>query len=178
VGEPHISIVTIRPEDADDAAAIYAVHCAAFPTDDEARLVDALRAAGHATISLVAELETQLVGHVLFSPVSVVGATGRLNGLGLAPVAVLPAHQRRGIGSDLIREGLAACRDAGYGYVVLVGHPEYYPRFGFRPASQVGLGNEYGADDAFMVLELIPGGLPPAGLVQYGPEFRQWERGS
>jgi len=168
----------IRHEQPADAKAIFAVHQAAFATDDEARLVDALRAAGHATISLVAELDGQVVGHVLFSPVSVAGAVEMTKGVGLAPVAVLPSHQRRGIGSALIRAGLAACREEGFGYVVLLGHPEYYPRFGFRRASDVGLDNEYGADDAFMVLELMPGGLPPAGLVQYGPEFRQWERRS
>ena len=138
--------------------------------------MDALRAAGHATVSLVAETDGQIVGHILFSPVSVVGAASGKTGLGLAPVAVLPGHQCRGIGSDLIRQGLAFCRDEGYGFVVVLGHPEYYPRFGFRRASQAGLANEYGADEAFMVLELAPGGLPPAGLVQYGPEFRKWER--
>lgn len=165
----------IRPEHPDDAAAIFAVHRAAFPTEDEARLVDALRVAGHAAISLVAEAEGQVVGHIVFSPVSVVGAADK-RGLGLAPVAVVPGHQRCGIGSALIREGLSSCCQAGYDFVVVLGHPEYYSRFGFRRASEVGLGNEYGADEAFMVLELAPGGLPPAGLVEYGPEFRPWEQ--
>jgi putative acetyltransferase len=89
---------------------------------------------------------------------------------------VLPGHQRRGIGSELIRQGLAACRDEGYGFVVVLGHPEYYPRFGFWRAGEAGLANEYGADEAFMVLELASGGLPPAGLVQYGPDFRRREQ--
>jgi putative acetyltransferase len=166
-----MTMVTIRPERAGDADAIRAVHCAAFPTDAEARLVDRLRAAGQARVVLVAEVDGRVVGHVVFSPVSVAGAQG----LGLAPVAVLPERQRSGVGSELIREGLEACRRDGWPFVVVLGHPAYYPRFGFRRAGPLGLANEYGADEAFMVLELRPDGLPTAGgLVKYGPEFGEW----
>ncbi len=167
-------MVTIRPERPGDAAAIHAVHAAAFSTDDEARLVDALREAGHARISLAAEEDGRIVGHVAFSPVTIDGSSSGSEGLGLAPVAVIPSQQRRGIGSALIREGLAICRKEGYSFVVLLGHPEYYPRFGFQRASDFGLANEYGADEAFMVLELAPGSLPLGGLVKYGPEFGRW----
>jgi putative acetyltransferase len=147
----------------------------AFPTDAEARLVDLLRGSGQARVSLVAEVDGTVVGHVVFSPVSVGGAQS--GGLGLAPVAVVPAHQRRGVGSALIGEGLAVCRREGYPFVVLLGHPGYYPRFGFRRASELGLTNEYKADEAFMVLELRPGSLPrEGGLVRYGPEFREFDR--
>lgn len=169
-------MIPVRPERPDDAAAIFAVHRAAFPTADEVRLVDALRAAGHASVSLVAEVDQRIVGHIVFSPISVVGNPATKMGVGLAPVAVIPSHQRCGIGSALIREGLAICRQSEYGFVVVLGHPEYYPRFGFRRASDLGLGNEYGADEAFMVLELSPGSLPKGGLVKYGPEFGTWER--
>jgi putative acetyltransferase len=114
-----------------------------------------------------------VVGHVLFSPVTVAGAP---DGIGLAPLAVLPAHQRRGVGSALVREGLEACRRLGCPFVVVLGHPGYYPRFGFRRAAGAGLGNEYGADEAFMVLALRPGSLPAGGgLVRYGPDFGEWE---
>ena len=167
-------MITIRSEHSDDVEGIRAVHVAAFPEEDEARLVDALRGAGHAAISLVAEIEGRIVGHIVFSPVTIEGSPLSGKGLGLAPVAVLPSQQRLGIGSALIREGLAISRRQGFGFVVLVGHPEYYPRFGFRRGSDFGLDNEYGADEAFMVLELTPGSLPPCGLVRYGPEFRQW----
>jgi putative acetyltransferase len=167
-------MVTIRPEQIEDAAPIRAVHCAAFPTDAEARLVDCLRTSGRARVSLVAEVDGLVIGHVVFSPVSVVAPSGCTHGLGLAPVAVLPDHQRGGVGSALIRVGLAACRRQGCAFVVVLGHPDYYPRFGFRRASDVGLGNEYGADKAFMVLELQPCSLPPeGGLVKYGPEFAE-----
>jgi putative acetyltransferase len=164
-----VSLV-IRAEVPADAEAVRAVHEAAFPTDAEARLVGLLHQNGRATVSLVAELEGRVVGHVLFSPVSVETSPSAV-GLGLAPVAVLPEFQRRGVGSGLIREGLDVCRRMGVEYVVLVGHPDYYPRFGFRRAGQFGLGNEYGADEAFQVIELRPGGIPSGGLVRYGPEF-------
>ena len=87
----------------------------------------------------------------------------------------MPSHQRRGIGGELIRAGIAACRDLGCGFVVLLGHPEYYPRFGFQRASQFGLSNEYDADEAFMVLELRRSALPAAGgLVKYAAEFAEF----
>jgi putative acetyltransferase len=166
--------MVIRPEEASDVAAIYAVHASAFPTDAEARLVDTLRAAGRLSVTLVAEDGGRIVGHVAFSPVSLAGAAA---GLGLAPLAVTPDRQRTGIGGRLVRAGLAAAANAGAQFVVLLGHPGYYPRFGFRRAAEVGLGNEYGADEAFMVLELRSGSLPAAGgLVRYGPEFAAWGR--
>jgi putative acetyltransferase len=167
-------MVTIRPERAEDIAAIRAVHRAAFPTDAEARVVDRLRASGQARASLVAESGERIVGHVLFSPVTVVGPAGECRGLGLAPLAVLPEHQGRGVGSALVRAGLAVCRREGWAFVVVLGHPSYYPRFGFRRASEVGLSNDYGADEAFMVLELQPGSLPAGGgFVRYGPELAE-----
>jgi putative acetyltransferase len=163
--------VRLRPERPEDETAIRRVHEAAFPTAAEADLVDHLRAAGKAMISLVASLDGLVVGHVLFSPVTI---DGKSVGLGLAPLAVLPEHQRNGIGSKLVEEGLAVCRRDAVPLVVLLGHPEYYPRFGFRRASDRGLRNEYDADDAFMVIELRPGGIPKAGgLVRYADEFGQ-----
>ena len=165
---------TIRREEPGDAASIYIVHCAAFPTDAEARLVDRLRDGGKATVSLIAEVGSKLVGHVLFSPVTAAGPPASKDGLGLAPVAVLPDYQSCGIGAMLIQHGLSACREASYGFVVVLGHPGYYPRFGFRPASDFGISNEYGADEAFMVIELAEGSLPPKGsLIKYAPEFAE-----
>jgi putative acetyltransferase len=170
-------MIQIRPERADDVAAVHAVHCAAFPTDEEAILVARLRDRGQARVSLVAEVGGEVVGHVVFSPVTIDGASGVCSGVGLAPLAVLPACQRQGVGSALTREGVEVCRRQGVGFVVVLGHPEYYPRFGFRRASERGLRNEYGADEAFMVLELQPGSLPPSGgLVKYGPEFGEWTK--
>lgn len=168
-----MSLPVIRPEIPADIPQIHAVVAAAFETDAEARLVDALRASGNATISLVAEQEGAIVGHILFSPVTVDGTAVPV--LGLAPVSVVPAHQRQGIGGALIREGLTRAAARGYTAAVLLGHPEYYPRFGFVPASRFGLRCEYDCpDEAFMALELSPGALAGlSGLVQYRAEFAE-----
>jgi putative acetyltransferase len=135
--------------------------------------VDALRAHGKATFSLVAVRGAQVVGHILFSPIRLESGGRSTVGLGLGPVAVLPAHQRAGIGSRLIWIGLEECRRAGHGWVVVLGHPDYYPRFGFVPASRHGLAWEHPApDEAFMIVALRGDALPPeGGLVRYAPEF-------
>jgi putative acetyltransferase len=163
----------IRTEQPGDEPAIDAVHRAAFPAKDEAKLVGALRASGRLSISLVAVDNERIAGHIAFSPVAIDGVEC---GLGLAPVAVVPEYQRKGIGGMLVQEGLAAAQQSGTGFVVVLGHPEYYPRFGFQRASERGLKNVYGVDDAFMVIELREGSLPVGGgLVTYGPEFGVWE---
>lgn len=137
--------------------------------------MDDLRATGQLVISLVAEDDGELVGHIALSPVSLAGSTG---GIGLAPLAVLPDRQRRGIGGQLIRAGLAECARAGFGWVVVLGDAAYYRRFGFVRASSLGLDNEYGADENFMVQELRPEALPAtAGLVRYGPAFARFGSG-
>lgn len=170
-------MLTIRPEQPADAAAIFEVHRAAFPTDAEARLVDRLRAHANARVSLVAVVDELIVGHIVFSPVSLVTPAAAIAGLGLAPLAVLPAHQRRGIGSTLVREGLAVCRQLACPFVVVLGHPAYYPRFGFGRANALGITNEYQVDEQFMIRELAPGSLPVGGgLVRYGPEFAELAR--
>jgi putative acetyltransferase len=164
--------IDIRPEEAADIPAIYAVNEQAFGGSYEAKLVDLLRAADKATISLIAEHEGQIVGHILFSPVTLTPPRPDLKLLGLAPLAVLPAFQNQGIGAQLTLAGLAACHQQNYDAVVVLGHPTYYPRFGFGIAREHNLGNEYGADEAFMVLELRKGTLVgAAGVVQYAPEF-------
>jgi putative acetyltransferase len=158
----------IRPETSDDSAAVREIVASSFPTHAEARLVDALRANGKASISLVAEHEGQIVGHILFSPVTT-SPPSKPQGLGLAPVAVASAYRSRGIGSALIREGLRLCR---CDFVVVLGSPEYYSRFGFQKASQYGLQNEYGMDSEFMVMEITHGALQEvSGLVKYALEF-------
>ena len=150
---------------------IGAVHAASFPTDAEARLVDLLRDAGHLVVSLVAEIDGTIVGHVAFSPVT---AAAGAPGVGLAPVAVMPDRRRRGLAAELIRTGISDCRAAGFGWAVVLGEPGYYSRFGFRAASEFGLVDEYGGGPAFQVMELVRGALPRgAGVVRYAPEFAQ-----
>lgn len=165
--------VRVRAERAGDAAAIFAVHAEAFPTEAEARLVDALRAAGRLSVSMVAELDGEVVGHAGFSPVTLTGTQG---GLGLAPVGVRESARRRGAAAAAIRAGLVRCEDLGAPFVVVLGSPAYYARFGFGPASDFKLRDEYGGGDAFQVLELQASALPAAGgLVQYAPEFADGE---
>jgi len=167
-----VEALVIRREIPRDIPFIHGVNEAAFDTTAEARLVDALRAAGGVTLSLVAEERGEIVGHILFSPVTIEGRPG-IDAVGLAPMAVVPPKQKQGVGSRLVREGLAELRQRGCAGVVVLGHPRYYPRFGFVPASRFGLRCEYDSpDEAFMALELVPGALAGASaLVRYRPEL-------
>jgi putative acetyltransferase len=159
------------PADHDSVAA---VHRAAFGGETESRLVDTLRRAPDFIpgLSVVAETDGAVVGHILFSPIMIRGAPN-WPALALAPMAVLPGRQRRGVGSALVRFGLDAARRLGHDRVIVVGHAEYYPRFGFRPASAFGILAPFDVpDDAFMVLELRPGALDDcSGRVCYPPAF-------
>lgn len=169
-------MVEIRVERPDDVAAIRDVNERAFGAPAEARLVDQLRASNKAVVSLVAQHGDHVVGHILFSPVTIANAPQSFRAVGLAPMSVLPEFQNQGIGSRLVREGLVRCQEAGYDAVVVVGHVNYYPRFGFVKAQPYGLENEYGATDAFMVLELRKGALEGVrGLVMFAPEFEEAE---
>lgn len=163
--------IRIRPEHPHDAAAVRRVHEAAFGRADEADLVDRLRSRAGTYLALVAVDAGEVVGHIAFSPVTLDPPHPALSALGLAPMAVVPDRQRHGVGAALVRAGLAACRDAGAGAVFVLGHPDYYPRFGFRPAASAGVGNAYGAPpEAFMVAELAPGALDGvAGTAVYDP---------
>jgi len=162
----------IRPETTTDRAAVRAVNEAAFGTSVEADLVEAIRSKKTTLVSLVADADGKVVGHILFSPVSM-SEQPRLNVMGLGPMAVAPDHQRSGIGSALVREGLKRCKGLGCQAVVVVGHPEYYPRFGFVPAAKHALRSEYDVPaEVFMVVELEAGALTGvSGLVRYDDAF-------
>jgi len=167
------NFVLIRTEEERDWAVVYALNASAFETPAEADLVDALRAQAHPVVSLVAERSGSVVGHILFSPVTLLSHSG-LNIMGLAPMSVSPSHQRHGIGSALVRAGLERCRALGCGAVVVLGHSEYYPRFGFSPSVRFGIRSEYEVpEEAFMVAELQPGFLRGAsGVIQYHAAFK------
>lgn len=166
--------MTIREERADDTQAVRALNLAAFQTSTEADLVDALRVEASPFVSLVAEESGVIVGHIMFSPVNLALDAPLL--MGLAPMAVSPERQRQGIGSRLIAEGLERCGQLGAAVVVVLGHADYYPRFGFAPASRFGLRSEYDVpDEVFMARELKDGGLEGlAGTVRYHPVFARF----
>ncbi|MGD9854015.1 MAG: GNAT family N-acetyltransferase [Planctomycetaceae bacterium] len=163
--------LTIRVEQPVDSAAIGEVLRAAFGGEAEARLVDALRESGDVRLSLVAESAGCVVGQILFSQMGIDGDGQSVEALALAPMAVLPSYQRQGIGSSLVRRGLELCAAAGHNIVLVVGHPEFYPRFGFSREHAARLESPY-QGDAFMALELVPGALNGVtGRVRYARPF-------
>jgi len=166
-------MIVVRAEEIADRDAVHRINEFAFGQPDEANLVDALRSKASPFISLVAVVDDQIAGHIFFSPVTIESSEGGFEAMGLAPMAVLPEYQNQGIGSQLVREGLKECARIGHEIVVVLGHPEFYPRFGFAPASLKGLRSEYDVrDEVFMVTELCEGALRGRrGLVKYHPEF-------
>jgi len=173
--------ITIRPEEPRDIAVIRHVNEQAFARDghlgtEEADLIDALRGNDHVVVSLVAEVNGQVVGHILFSPMTVESANGGIHQLiALGPLAVLPEYQKQGVGSALMNTGLDEIRELGHGAVFLVGHASYYPRFGFRPARERGIIYQDGRDSV-QVIELRPGELDGVtGTARFSPEFEAFE---
>lgn len=159
----------LRPAESGDRDALLAVHAAAFGADDGpviAQLVADLLDddTSRPLLSLVARDEDRLVGHLLLTSIGLCGSdTGNVEARILCPLAVVPELQGRGIGDRLVRDGLDRLRDDGVGLVVVLGHPSYYPRFGFRPAGARGIDAPYAIApenaEAWMVVELTPGAL-------------------
>jgi len=163
-------LVEIRDEQPGDVAAIDDVNRRAFGQDEEARIVGALRSSGAVLLSLVATVDGEVVGHIMYSPV-VVGE--KIRGVGLGPMAVLPEYQRQGIGSRLVEAGNRRLKATGWPFIVVLGHPEYYPRFGFKPASVRGVTCEWEVpDNVFLLLVLDEGKmLGVSGQTKYRQEF-------
>lgn len=166
-------MIFVRPEQPQDYAAVYQINAQAFEGNVEAQLVEAVREAAQPLISLVAVVDGDVVGHILFSPVTVGEGEAATQAMGLGPMAVLPDHQNKGIGSQLIQAGLQACRQMGEPVVFVLGHEDYYPRFGFEPAASKGLRYQSPQfDPYFMVIELRDGALNGRkGYVTYHPAF-------
>ncbi len=169
-------MLTIRPERQDDVAGIRRINELAFGDTAEADVVDAIRAACPDAISLVAVEDDEIIGHILYSPVLVDTTGTSPRGIGLAPIAVRPDCQRQGIGSMLVNAGNDVVRERDYPFIIVLGHPEYYPRFGFVPASHHGLSCQWDGvpDEAFMVLildESVMDGV--SGTARYRDEFDQ-----
>jgi putative acetyltransferase len=164
-------MLIIREERPEDSCAIREINRNAFGGNAEAILVDRLREDGMVVASLVAAEDGTLVGHILFSHLPVETSDSVIHAAALAPMAVLPARQRTGIGSAMVRAGLDACRRRGKSVAVVLGHPEYYPRFGFSAGLAERLHGPY-SGDAWMALELVPGALTGVeGRVRYPAAF-------
>ncbi len=163
-------MTVIRSEEQRDFESVFRINALAFDADTEAKLVELLRKV-EGYISLVAEKDGQIIGHISFTPVRL--GDQKTAFAGLAPMSVLPKYQNQGIGSQLVEAGLQACREAGFTAVFVLGHPGYYPRFGFQIARPKGFSCEYPSqDEAFMVLELVDGALDgKQGLIKYDPAF-------
>lgn len=166
-------MLIIRPEEKKDISKIHALNEKAFGQPIEANLVDALRNAGALTYSLVAVLNGRIVGHIAFSPVSIDNGHTKFHALGLAPMAVHPDYQRTGIGKAMFQYWLDHCATGNDNLVVVLGHPGYYPKFGFVPAGPRGIVWEQDAPkEAFMVLELKDGALEKiSGTVRFHSAF-------
>jgi putative acetyltransferase len=163
-------LIEIREERASDVAAVRDLNTRAFGQEQEANIVDALRSSGAAALSLVAIAAGSLVGHIMYSPITI---DGKLTGAALGPMAVLPEYQRGGVGSELVKTGNERLKRDGCPFIVVLGHAEYYPRFGFEPASAHGVSCEWNVpDNVFMLLILDEEKMRGvSGLAEYRHEF-------
>jgi putative acetyltransferase len=167
-------MLNVRLEEERDHDQVRAINLAAFEGGPEADLVDTLRSSCPDHLSMVAEEGGRVVGHILFTPVMIENPDRVVEGMGLAPMAVSPDRQRSGIGSLLVRHGLEVLQKRPCPFVVVLGHPEYYPRFGFKIASTLGLRSQWDGvpDEAFLVLVFDPAALPDGGgVARYRDEF-------
>lgn len=164
------SLIEIREERPGDIATIREVNDRAFEQEEEGKIVDALRSNGASLLSLVATRNDRVVGHIMYSPITVANTWV---GAALGPMAVLPEHQRQGIGSKLVAAGTRKLHEAKYPFIIVLGHPEFYPRFGFRPASEHGVACEWNVrDEVFMLLVVDEKKMRGvSGPAKYRPEF-------
>jgi putative acetyltransferase len=168
-----IANTVIRDERPDDADAIRRLVSMALASPQESILIDVLRARGQVVMSLVADLDRQVVGHAFFTPLTIETSPPGCRAAALAPLCVLPSFQNKGIGSRLVTEGIERCRTARVDVLAVLGDPKFYGRFGFTKAMNYGIGNEYGAKDHFMVIAFDASVLAGcSGLARYRSEFR------
>jgi putative acetyltransferase len=166
-------VVHIRPEKSEDLPLVNSLIIETFKRDTEARLVDRLRRASADYLSLVADDNGTIVGHIMFTPATITNDR-TVTGMGLAPMAVIPSYQHQGIGKLLVREGLRILQETGCPFVIVLGHPDYYPRFGFQPASRYNIRSQWDdvPDEAFMILIMDDKAMRNiSGVARFRDEF-------
>ena len=171
-----LEMTDIRSEKPEDIEAVRTLNKLAFHQETEGVIIDKIRSNCNEIFSLIAELDNKVIGHILFSPVMLKSDHSELKGMGLGPMAVLPEFQNRGIGSSLVNHGLKLVKEAGYPYVIVLGHPSYYPRFGFQPASKFQFQCQWEdvPDEAFMALIFDKKEIKDnAGTIFYRDEFNE-----
>ena len=168
-------MIKIREEQSQDIKAIREVNIRAFDQNQEADLVDKLRQNCDVLFSLVALMQNQVVGHILFSPATIESPQRKVHGMALAPMAVLPEYQRQGIGSKLVLNGIEKLRKLQCPFIIVLGHAEYYPRFDFEPASRYGIRSEWEVEDEVFMIMLLnePEMNRISGVAKYRPEFME-----
>jgi putative acetyltransferase len=167
-------MLTVRPERLEDIPSVRILNERAFEQSAEADIVDKLRHACPEMLSFVAEDESHVVGHILFTPAAIKSGKRVIQGMALAPMAVLPERQREGIGTKLVEHGLNVLQERSCPFVIVLGHPDYYPRFGFELASRHSIACQWEGvpDEAFMIIifdEIVMEGV--AGVARYRDEF-------
>lgn len=169
-------MIDIRFETPRDIPRVHDINEKAFGQSVEANLVDKLRCSCTDALSLVAEEDGLIVGHIMFTPVVIDDRERKIRGMGLAPMAVQPRRQRQGIGTKLVVKGLEILRDRECPYVIVLGHPEYYPKFGFEPASRYGIESQWEGipDEAFLILVIDQSAMRNVkGVARYKDEFNE-----
>ncbi len=170
--------ILIRKEEEKDHKNIYEVNKLAFEQENESKLIEKIRVGSNfiPDLSLVADINNRIVGHILFSKIKIIG-NSIFETLALAPMAVLPEFQKRGIGSNLINRGMEKAMELGFDSIIVLGHKDYYPKFGFKRASKWNIKCCFEVpDEVFMAVELIDGALEGKdGTIKYPDEFMDVE---
>lgn len=168
--------IIVRKEEEKDYPRVYEINKLAFEQENESKLIEKIRKGNNfiPELSIVAEVDNQIVGHILFSKIQIVGDSV-YETLALGPMAVIPQFQKQGIGSLLIRKGIETAKELGFDSIIVLGHKEYYPKFGFQPASKWKIKCPFDApDEVFMAIELVKGALEgKSGVVRYPDEFME-----
>ncbi len=170
--------IIIRQEMASDHEKVYEINRLAFNQENESKLIERIRESNNHVpeLSLIAEIDDKIVGHIFFSKITIVGDS-TYDSLALAPMAVTPEYQRKGIGSKLVAKGLEKGKELGFNSIIVLGHKDYYPKFGFQRASKWGIKCPFEVpDEVFMAIELTEKALDgKSGIVQYPDEFNDVE---